>query len=138
MSMKVEPPWLQGCALPENKSENACNARHRIAMQREPLQRNATHRIASQREPFLSPRRNAAHAQTTLQQSTARNERIRSRSHARHARTRECLQELPTVHEREEEADCENDHRPSPALRSAARAQPTAARHASVSKRLRV
>jgi hypothetical protein len=94
-SMKVEPPWPQGCALPENKSANACDA----------SQRNAT-------LPFASPQ-GRTHWGPLMRRprcnKAQRSERICSHSQAIGCT---CLQELQAVHEREEEADREHDHEP--------------------------
>jgi hypothetical protein len=71
---------LQRNATQRNAS--CCNATQRIA-----TQRNITQRIATRAAPFAIALR-SAHAQTTVQQSTAQWTIVRRRSHARHYGTR--------------------------------------------------
>ena len=117
-----------------------CAAREQVRKCLQPIatQRNTSHSFRFAARPHaLWP----AHTHTTLQQSTARSQRIRSHCHTRQARGRTCLQELPAVQERDEEADKadhEHNRQRSPAVRSAARTErirPHGA-NASLSRRL--
>jgi hypothetical protein len=74
------------------RNASRCNATQRNASRCNSTRRNALHRNASQRSttraaPFAIALR-SAHAQTTVQQSTAQWTIVRRRSHARHYGTR--------------------------------------------------